>query len=121
MNGLDSYAMRLNIESCLNRVALLLGSNKCPNFDRPDEVPHKYQENFLLVEFITNICTECHVNALKLFFNDSEKFSRLMNWSLSKEVSLRFQHKTTSILTKEYEVEVENPTRVEVTGKNMRI
>ncbi|KAJ3390821.1 hypothetical protein HDU92_000287, partial [Lobulomyces angularis] len=71
------------LEEAVNEVQKILDTTRNPKL--PSEVIHKYEDKFLLAEFITNSALAAQLNVLRhLNFND-ENLKKMKKWSDSNK------------------------------------
>jgi hypothetical protein len=80
---------RARVEEALKKVETLLDLNKSPEL--PSDVSHRYDDKYLLAEFLTNVALASTVNVLERLGVGRETFAKLLAWSKSHSVSLVFR------------------------------
>jgi len=86
----DAVRLQQQIESARSTVQRLLNSTKNPTF--PTDVPHVYEDKYLLVEYLTNTEILAQINALGALGLSQFSLRALSDWSsdASRTVSLAF-------------------------------
>jgi hypothetical protein len=120
--SVQSYAMREKVQKCLEKMSLLLGTNKAATFATADHVQHRYEDKYLLAEYLTNTSAACYLNALTHLGLSAAHQSVLQQWALNptKDISLRFSKTEECTFVEKRERDVEDPTRIEVTTGFLR-
>ena len=110
---MNERAMREKVDACLKQVALILDSHRASSLKSADRISHRYDDKYLLAEFLTKTAAACHLNTLSEMGLDGAKLHMLCEWVSSKDVSVRFDAEERCKFVKEIERDVEDPTRVE--------
>ncbi|KAJ1427659.1 hypothetical protein B484DRAFT_397165 [Ochromonadaceae sp. CCMP2298] len=113
MSSLDGYVMREKVEKCLEKMRLVLGSNKANTFATADKVNHRYDDKYMLAEYLTNTSAACYWNALSHLGLSAAHQSVLQQWALTKDISLRFTREEECKFVEKRERDEDDPTRVE--------
>ena len=56
----------------------------------PGDVPHEYNDKYVLAEFLTSTCLAAEINALEYLGLSADHLQQLREWSAEKAVTLRF-------------------------------
>ena len=87
MNTFNEVRFKLRVEEAMRQVKTVLDNEKSPHL--AEDVPHEYQDKYLLAEFLTNTAIAAHVNVLDILGLTSEKLTQLKAWSKTRSVTLQ--------------------------------
>ena len=110
----NEQRFRSKINTALGQVRTILENNRTPEV--PSEVPHSYNDKYLLAEFLGNTTFAGLINCLELMGLDRENFIDLRKWAKNRTVTLRFssEEKCTFDRKKERKVESKSEFVTEV-------
>src|SRR5689334_7750145 len=116
MSNFVDHVMRRRIDSCLEKVALILDSNRNGVIASAEQVSHQYDDKYVLANHLTNTALVCYVNCLEVLGLDRSRIQTLKGWASRRAVSLAFEKSHRCKFVKEIERDVEDPSRVQVDG-----
>ncbi|MCS6901257.1 MAG: hypothetical protein RMJ98_16530, partial [Myxococcales bacterium] len=88
MERYEEARFRRNIDAALQSIRTILDHTKNPCY--PEDVPHRYEDKFLLAEFLTRTATVAVLQGLGALGLSSEGLAKLLAWSRIHPVTLRF-------------------------------
>jgi len=95
------------VEAAMKQVKLVLDNTKHPAI--AGDVPHVYDDKYLLAEFLTNTMIAALLNTLETLGLDPKGAAQLIEWSKQRSVSLRFAAEEKCTFIKEVSREEEDP------------
>jgi hypothetical protein len=106
----SEYAFRQTLNRALEKVKTVLENTKYPQ--HAADVPHTYNDKYLLAEFLTNTSIAAVLNVLETVGLSVEGVSKLVEWSKAQQrsVSLRLSAEERTTFVKETTREEEDPT-----------
>ena len=110
---MNDRKMREKVDACLKQAALILDSHRASALKSADRISHRYDDKYMLAEFLTKTAAACHLNILSEMGLDGVKLKMLCEWVSFKEVSVRFDAEERCKFVKEIERDVEDPRCVE--------
>jgi hypothetical protein len=87
---MDSYQeteLRSRVDAALRRIRTVLDNTRNPQY--PADVPHQYDDKYLLAEFLTRISVAAALQTLSSFGLTAEKLAQLREWARTRSVTLR--------------------------------
>ena len=87
---MDSYQeteLRSRVDAALRRIRTVLDNTRNPQY--PADVPHQYDDKYLLAEFLTRISVAAALQTLGSFGLTAEKLAQLREWARTRSVTLR--------------------------------
>jgi hypothetical protein len=91
------------------RSKTVLANNKNPTY--PSDVPHVYDDKYLLAEFLTNTALAAELNTLELLGLNAKGLKQLKEWSDKRSITFRFKAEEYCDFIKEVTREEEDPTK----------
>lgn len=88
---MDSYQeseFRARVDAALRRIRTVLDNTRNPQY--PADVPHKYDDKYLLAEFLTRISVAAVLQSLDSIGLTPQKLAQLREWARVRSVTLRF-------------------------------
>jgi hypothetical protein len=110
MDSYDETAFKMRVESALVRVRMILEATRNPQ--RPSDVPHAYDDKFLLAEFLTRVTGASLVQCLGNIGLAPEGLAQLAEWAKTRSVTLRLRAKEDCTYLREETRKVESATEV---------
>ncbi len=89
MKRFDESQFRAQVDKALEKVRTILDNTRNPQL--PSDVPHLYEDKYLLAEFLTNITITAQLTTLETMGLTEAQLNQLKEWSKTRSVSLRFQ------------------------------
>ncbi len=79
---------RTQVDAALTRVKRILDNTRDPQY--PADVSHKYEDKYMLANFLTNTTLAAQLTCLELLGLTSEQVVQLKQWSAKRTLTLRF-------------------------------
>lgn len=110
LKGYNEFEFRRTLDRALEKVKTVLENTKFPQ--HAANVPHTYNDKYLLAEFLTNTFIAATLNVLETIGLNVEGVRKLVEWSKAqgRSVSLRFSMEERTVFEKETTREEEDPT-----------
>ena len=108
ITGFTTSRFQSKVDAALSRIRTVLDNTRNPNVS--SEVPHSYNDKYLLAEFLANSSLAAQVNILEVLGVTSENFRKLKEWAQTRSVSVRFTASETCDFIKTVERKVESDT-----------
>jgi len=102
--------VKSQLTEALKTVKTILHTTREPNY--ADEVFHKYNDKYTLVDFMTNTTLAAILNCLEGMGVTPKILATLKEWSTSRSVTLRLKAAQTCSFNRKEEREVSSPERV---------
>ena len=112
-NNYNDHVFRNKLDICLEKIKLLLEANKSNLIQPANDVEHRYEDKYLLANYLTNITLSSILNTFSHLGLTSQVLQTLQEWSKQKEVSIRFEAIEKCEFVKETKREVEDPVKFE--------
>jgi len=109
MRGYDPFRFQQQVDSALQAVKRILDNERAPTF--PKDVPHQYDDKYLVAETMTNTAMAAHLNCLELLGLKMDKIAKLVEWAKSRSVTLRFKAEEKCTFDREVKRDVESDTK----------
>jgi hypothetical protein len=109
MNTYDETRFRQNLDAALHRIRTILDNTRNPC--QPADVPHRYDDKYLLVEFLGRTATAAILQCLGGIGLTPEGLAQLTAWARTHAVTLRFRARETCTFVREETHEVESESR----------
>ena len=84
----EDAKFKSKLDRAMKKVRTVLDLNKHPKY--PEDVPHEYNDKYLLAEFLTNGSIASHLNVLECLGLKAQDIPTIIGWSKDRSVSLRF-------------------------------
>ena len=93
MNYYEETQFRTKIDTCIDQLHQLLQAQKSGvQFSPAENVPHRYEDKYLLVEQVTSLFGESVINTFREMGLTKEKLRVLLQWvGEGEDVNLRFE------------------------------
>lgn len=115
MHSYNEHRFKSQVNNALAAVRKILHVSRHPTYAA--EVFHRYDDKYMLVEFLTNAALAAQVNCLELLGLTPDALDTLQKWANDRSVTLRLTSEETCTFVKSKERKVETPTLVtETTG-----
>src|SRR5688572_27582173 len=89
MEHFDEDEFREMVDEALKRVRTVLDTTKNPQYAA--DVPHKYDDKFLLAEVLTRTAIASIIQCLELVGVTKERLTEMREWAKTRSVSLRLR------------------------------
>jgi hypothetical protein len=89
MQSFNEARFRQSVDAALNRVKTILDNTRAPQY--PADVPHEYEDKYLLVESLTNSTIVALLSVLENLGLTVKQFAQLKEWSKTRSVTLRLK------------------------------
>ena len=96
MNRYDEHTFRAKIDAALRQVRTILDNTRNPQ--SPADVPHRYEDKYLLAEFVGSVAIASLLQCLELVGLSEEGLQRLREWAKTRTITLRLNARETSEL-----------------------
>lgn len=96
------------MNSALQAARTVLDNNRNPQY--PADVPHSYDDKYLLVNYVVNTYLAGQLNALQALGLDKDGLSKLRSWAKSRSVSLCFEGEERCTFLRKAERKIEPST-----------
>jgi hypothetical protein len=112
----EDQKFRHQVSACLEQTRKVLHNEK--RLTSLDTVAHKYNDKFLITEYLVKAAVACFMNCLPSLGLSEKDLSVLLAWSECLDVTLRLQIDQKCVFVKEAKRDVEDATRfqIEVAG-----
>ena len=110
MDGFDEQTFRNQVYQAISDVKKILDNARVPEI--PESVSHKYDDKYLLAEFLTNTSMAATLNCFDLLGISPDLLNKFKEWSKTRTVTLRFSGVERCDYLREVEREVESPKYV---------
>lgn len=87
MDIYDDSAFKARVDAALRRVRTVLDNTRHPQY--PADVPHRYDDKYLLAEFVTRIAVASWLQCLEVVGLTAEQLGQLASWAKTRSVTLR--------------------------------
>jgi len=89
MQRFDENAFKSRVDAALRRVKTVLETNRNPQY--PADVPHAYDDKYLLAESLTNNTLGAYLVCLENLGLNAKQLAQLKDWSKTRSVTLRLK------------------------------
>lgn len=110
MNRYDEHTFRTKMEAALRQVRTILDNTRNPQ--SPADVPHRYEDKYLLAELVGSVAIASLLQCLELVGLSDEGLERLREWAKTRTVTLRLQAREDCRFLREESRHVESPEHV---------
>ena len=83
----DQHAFTTRIDAALKRIRTVLDNTRHPEY--PADVPHRYDDKYLLAEVVTRVATAATVQCLEVLGMTAAQLAELREWAKTRAVTLR--------------------------------
>lgn len=106
MESYDEARFRQGVDAAMKSVRTILDNTKNPRY--PADVPHRYEDKFVLAEFLARTATAALLQCLGGVGLSSEGLAQLIGWAKTHAVTLRFQARESCLFLREETRQVES-------------
>jgi hypothetical protein len=110
MNRYDEHTFRAKIDAALRQVRTILDNTRNPQ--SPADVPHRYEDKYLLAEFVGSVAIASLLQCLELVGLSEEGLARLREWAKTRSITLRLNAREDCRFLREESRHVESPEHV---------
>lgn len=110
MNRYDEHTFRTKIDAALRQVRTILDNTRNPQ--SPADVPHRYEDKYLLAELVGGVAIASLLQCLELVGLSDEGLERLREWAKTRTVTLRLNAREGCRFLREESRHVESPEHV---------
>jgi hypothetical protein len=89
MNSFNEASFRARVDNALKRVKTILDTNRNPQY--PADVPHAYDDKYLLAESLTNNALGAYLVCYENLGLTEKQLTQLKDWSKTRSVTLRLK------------------------------
>src|SRR5690348_12643252 len=107
MQSFDEVRFRRQVDAALVQSKKVLENTKNPTY--PADVPHQYDDKYLLSEFLCNAALAAQLNCLEHLGLDAKKLKTLKDWSETRSVTVRVKAEERCVFLREVKREEEDP------------
>jgi hypothetical protein len=87
MESYDENAFKGRVDAALRRIRAVLDNTRNPQY--PADVPHRYDDKYLLAELVTRTAIASFVQCLELIGLTADQLAQLQGWAKTRAVTLR--------------------------------
>ncbi len=87
MESYDENAFKSRVDAALRRIRAVLDNTRNPQY--PADVPHRYDDKYLLAELVTRTAIASFVQCLEAIGLNAEQLAQLQAWAKTRAVTLR--------------------------------
>jgi hypothetical protein len=87
MDNYDERGFRTRIDAALRRIRTVLDNTRNPQY--PADVPHRYDDKYLLAELVTRTAVASWLQCLEGLGMGAEQLAQLQAWAKTRSVTLR--------------------------------
>jgi hypothetical protein len=87
MDSYHEHELRSRVDAALRRIRTVLDNTRNPQY--PADVPHKYDDKYLLAEFLTRVSVAAVLQSLESVGLTPQKLGQLREWARTRSVTLR--------------------------------
>lgn len=98
MHSYDEHTFRSQVDSALKAIRRILDVNRHPTY--PAGVFHKYDDKYMLADFLTNAALAAQMNCLELLGVSPEFMKTVLGWAQERSVTLRVRSEQTCTFVK---------------------
>ncbi len=109
MENFNEVRFRARVDAALNRVRTILDNTRTPQY--PADVPHEYEDKYILAESLTNNTISALLVSLDLLGLTQKQLAQLKEWSKTRSVTLRFKAEEKCKFLRKVVREVESDTK----------
>jgi hypothetical protein len=109
-NSFEESRFRRQVDVALDKVRTILHTTREPQY--PEEVFHKYDDKYMLVDFLTNTALAAEVNCLEMIGLNPKNLGAMREWGKDRSVTLRFKAEERCVFDKSKERKIEGPEHV---------
>ena len=103
----DQHAFTTRIDAALKRIRTVLDNTRHPEY--PADVPHRYDDKYLLAEVVTRVATAATVQCLEVLGMTAAQLAELREWAKTRAVTLRLTAQEDCRFLRETTRKVESP------------
>ena len=86
-HAFDEQAFTTRIDAALRQIRTVLDNTRNPQY--PADVPHRYDDKYLLAEFVTRVATAALVQSLEVIGLTAAQVEQLRAWAATRSVTIR--------------------------------
>jgi len=110
IDNFDEGRFTRQVDSALKVVKTVLDNTRVPQYAA--DVPHQYEDKYLLVDSIGNVTIAAQMNCLEVLGLNNKNIDTILKWGSNRSVTLRLKSEERCSFIKEVTREVESPTVV---------
>jgi hypothetical protein len=116
MSSFNEQVFRKKVSNCLSIATQVLERNK--HLDTPDNVSHRYEDKYLVADYLTNAGIISYLNCLVKLGVSPEQLGQFLDWASTQSVTLNFKVVDKCEFVKEIKRDEEDATKykTEVAG-----
>jgi hypothetical protein len=113
----DEARFRLGVDAAMKSVKTILDNTRNPQY--PEDVPHTYDDKYVLAEFLTRTATAAILQCLGSVGLTDEALEQLIGWAKTRSVTLRFQGQASCSFLREETHQVESAQQAVVEKRSL--
>ncbi len=106
MERYDEARLRRGVDAAMKSIRTILDNTRNPQY--PGDVPHRYEDKYVLAEFLARTTTAAILQCLGGLGLSSEGLAQLVDWARTHSVSLRLQAQESCVFLREETRQVES-------------
>lgn len=87
MNSYDERELRTRVDAALKRIRTVLENTRNPQY--PADVPHRYEDKYLLAEVVTRVATASMLQCLEVIGMTAAQLAQMREWAKTRSVTIR--------------------------------
>jgi hypothetical protein len=117
MQKFDENSFKSRVDAALRRVKTVLETNRNPQY--PADVPHAYDDKYLLAESLTNISLGAFLVCFENLGLTDKQLAQLKDWSKTRSVTLRLKAEEKCKFLRKVVREVQSDTKSVCAPQNL--
>lgn len=110
MQGYDDVRFNYQVNQAVSQIRTILHQLRAPTF--PADVAHKYDDKYLMVDFLTNTALASQINCFELFGLDLKTLVTIKEWSKNRSVTITLRAVESCAFDRKEKRKIEGPTTV---------
>ena len=87
MQGYDEQEFRTRVDKALKQVRTVLENTRNPQY--PADIPHRYEDKYLLAEFVARASTASLLQCLEVIGMSASQLAQMREWAQTRSVTIR--------------------------------
>jgi hypothetical protein len=109
VSSFSEHEFRRRVDAALERVRTILETTRHPQYAA--DVPHEYEDKYLLAEFVVNTSISAILNVLSSLGVSDKQLAQLHEWSRTRSVTVRLKAQENCKFLRKVEREVKSDTK----------
>jgi hypothetical protein len=110
VNAYQEHQFGAKVEAALQTIRKVLDNTRSP--EMPADVPHRYDDKYLLAEFVTHVAMASMLQCFEIIGLSAEGLAKVAEWAKTRSVSLRLSAQEGCRFLREETRQVESPQHV---------